>query len=262
MKSVEEQELPNALDVQTQEEVKYADRREAIRILSQVATYHVGQRDNRHEVVDTSRIRELLRMNPPSFSGSSISENLENFIEELKRIFDVMHVAESERVELAAYQLKGVARIWFDQWKQNRAEDAPVVSWVVFESALMGRFFPRELREAKIKEFLTLNPESMSVHEYSQKFTQLSRYAPEMVADMRSRMSLYVAGLSRQSSKEGKAAMLIGDIDLARFMIHLQQVEEDKLKDREEFKDKRAKIVGDEFRQQKNDVNQSSLPQK
>jgi len=111
MKSVEEQELSNALDVQTQEEIKYADRREAIRILSQVATYHVGQRDNRHEVVDTSRIRELLRMNPPSLSCSSISENLENFIEELKKIFDVMHVAESERVELAAYQLKGVARI-------------------------------------------------------------------------------------------------------------------------------------------------------
>jgi len=262
MKSVEEQELSNALDVQTQEEIKYADRREAIRILSQVATYHVGQRDNRHEVVDTSRIRELLRMNPPSFSGSSISENLENFIEELKRIFDVMHVAESERVELAAYQLKGVARIWFDRWKQNRAEDAPVVSWVVFESALMGRFFPRELREAKIKEFLTLNPESMSVHEYSLKFTQLSRYASEMVADMRSRMSLYVAGLSRKSSKESKAAMLIGDIDLARFMIHLQQVEEDKLKDREEFNNKRAKIVGEEFKQQKNDANQSSLPQK
>ena len=62
MKSVEEQELPNALDVQTQEEIKNADRREAIRILSQVATYHVGQRDNRHEVVDVSRIRELLRI--------------------------------------------------------------------------------------------------------------------------------------------------------------------------------------------------------
>ncbi|KAG5631689.1 hypothetical protein H5410_003406 [Solanum commersonii] len=56
--------------------------------------------------------------------------------------------------------------------------------------------------------------------------------------------------------------MLIGDIDLARFMIHLQQVEEDKLKDREEFNDKRAKIVGDEFRHQKNDANQSALPQK
>ncbi|XP_049378297.1 uncharacterized protein LOC125843114 [Solanum stenotomum] len=79
---------------------------------------------------------------------------------------------------------------------------------------------------------------------------------------MRSRMSLYVAGLSRQSSKEGKAAMLLGDIDLGRFMIHLKQVEEDKLKDREESKDKRAMIVGEEFRKLKNDANQSSLPQK
>ncbi|WMV28612.1 hypothetical protein MTR67_021997 [Solanum verrucosum] len=93
MKSVEEQELPSALEMQTQEEIKYADFREAIWMLSQVATYQVGQRDNRHEVVDASRIHELLRMNPPSFTGSSVTENPENFIEELKRVFDVMHVA-------------------------------------------------------------------------------------------------------------------------------------------------------------------------
>ncbi|KAH0650376.1 hypothetical protein KY284_030288 [Solanum tuberosum] len=151
--------------------------------------------------------------------------------------------------------MKGVARVWFDQWKRNRAEDVPIVSWAVFESALMGHFFPRELREAKIKEFLTLNLESMSVHKYIQKFAQLSRYAPEMVADIMSRISLFVAGLSRQSSKKGKAAMLIGDMDIARLMIHVQQVEEDNQKDREEFKNKRAKTSGNEFRQQKSSAN-------
>ncbi|KAK4726963.1 hypothetical protein R3W88_031880 [Solanum pinnatisectum] len=86
----------------------------------------------------------------------------------------------------------------------------------------MGRFFPRELREAKVREFLTLKQESMSVHEYSLKFTQLSRYALEMVADMKSRMSLFVSGLSHLSSKEGKATMLIGDMDIVRHMIHVQ----------------------------------------
>ncbi|KAH0776452.1 hypothetical protein KY290_007863 [Solanum tuberosum] len=128
--------------------------------------------------------------------GSSTTEDSENFIEELKKIFDVMHVADTERAELAAYQLKDVARTWFDQWKGGRAENAPPVSWACFEEAFLGRFFPRELKEAK--------------------FTQLSRYAPEMVADMRSRMSLFVAGLSRLSSKEGRAAMLIGDMDISR----------------------------------------------
>lgn len=152
-----------------------------------------------------------------------------------------MHVVIIERVELAAYQLKNVARTWFDQWKKGRAEGAPLASWACFEEAIFGRFFSRELKEAKVREFLTLKQESLSVHEYGLKFTQLSRYAPEMVADMRSRMSLFVAGLSRLSSKEGRAAMLIQNMDISRLMVYVQHVDEEKLRDREEFKNKRAK---------------------
>ena len=72
----------------------------------------------------------------------------------------------------------------------------------------MGRFFPCELKEAKVTEFLTLKQDSMSVHEYGLKFTQLSLYAPEKVKDLRRRMSLFVAGLGRGSSKEGRSSML------------------------------------------------------
>ncbi|WMV58022.1 hypothetical protein MTR67_051407 [Solanum verrucosum] len=69
-----------------------------------------------------------------------------------------------------------------------------------------------------------------------------------MVANMRSRMSPFVAGLSRLSSKEGKTAMFIGDINIARFMIYVQQVEEEKLEDREESRNKKVK-TGNESRQ-------------
>ena len=95
-------------------------------------------------------------MNPPSLIGSSVTEDSENFIEELNRIFDVMHVIETKRVELAAYKMKGVSRIWFDKYKKNKTNDVLVVSWIVFQSDLMGHFFPPELQEAKIREFLTL----------------------------------------------------------------------------------------------------------
>uniref|UniRef100_M1DIK4 Gag-pol protein n=1 Tax=Solanum tuberosum TaxID=4113 RepID=M1DIK4_SOLTU len=83
-----------------------------------------------------------------------------------------------------------------------------------------------------------------------------------MVVDMRSRMSLFVAQLSYLSSKEGKAAMLIGDMDIARLMINVQQVEEDKLRDREEFTNKRDKTSCNEFGQQKSNDNRSSFQQK
>uniref|UniRef100_M1DU58 Retrotransposon gag protein n=1 Tax=Solanum tuberosum TaxID=4113 RepID=M1DU58_SOLTU len=81
----------------------------------------------------------------------------------------------------------------------------------------------------------------LCVHEYSLRFTQISRYASEMVADMRSSMSLFVAGLSHLSSKEGKAAMLIRDMDIARLMVYVQQAEEEKPRDRKEVRSKRAK---------------------
>ena len=82
----------------------------------------------------------------------------------------------------------------------------------------------------------------MSVHEYSLKFTQLSCYALDMVADMRSRMSLFINGLSRLSNKQGKTSMLIGDMDIARLMIHVQHVDEDKLSDRKSSGTRRQRL--------------------
>ena len=45
-------------------------------------------------------------MNRPSFIGSSTSDDLENFNEELTKLFEFMHIADAERVEIAVYQLK------------------------------------------------------------------------------------------------------------------------------------------------------------
>ncbi|XP_069154321.1 uncharacterized protein [Solanum lycopersicum] len=76
--------------------------------------------------------------------------------------------------------------------------------------------------------------DSLIAHENGLKFTQLSRYAPEMVKNMMRRMSLFVAGLGRASSNEGKASMLIGDMDISRLMVYVQQAEKEKLRDRKE----------------------------
>ncbi|XP_019067636.1 uncharacterized protein [Solanum lycopersicum] len=80
-----------------------------------------------------------------------------------------------------------------------------------------------------------------------------------MVVEMRSRLSLFVVGLSRQSIEEDKEAMLIEDMDLERFMINVQQVEEDKLKDIDELQNKRSETSGKKFRQQKSDANRHIL---
>ena len=68
---------------------------------SQVVTSQVGQqRGAEQEWADTLRIREFLRMNSPSFSIQCISEDTKNINEELRKVFEVMHVGDTERVKL------------------------------------------------------------------------------------------------------------------------------------------------------------------
>lgn len=55
-------------------------------------------------------------------------------------------------------------------------------------------FFLEAMRVKGSKSKRVSYSESMSVQDYNFKFTQLSRYAPEMVADMRSMVSLFVFG--------------------------------------------------------------------
>lgn len=88
-------------------------------------------------------------MNPPEFTVSSVTTDPEHLIEELHKVFEVMHVADFERVGLNEYQLKGVDKILYEQWKKSRVEWASIVRWVVFENALTGSFFPHELREQR-----------------------------------------------------------------------------------------------------------------
>ncbi|XP_049406260.1 uncharacterized protein LOC125869904 [Solanum stenotomum] len=110
-----------------------------------------------------------------------------------------MGVTSVEKVELAAYQLKGVAQMWCNKWKDGR----PIRTGPreTFKLAFLDRFFPLELREVKMQEFINLRQGGMSVKKYALKFTQLSKYAPTLVADSRAKMNKFVMGVSDLESK-------------------------------------------------------------
>lgn len=54
-------------------------------------------------------------------------------------------------------------------------------------------------------------------------------------------MNLFVDGLSYLSRKEGMTAMLTEDMDISRLMVSVQQVEEEKSRDMEEFINRKGK---------------------
>lgn len=88
------------------------------------------------------RIREFLMMNPPNLTSSRTFEDLEKSTKLLKKVFELMHVVDTEKVELVAYNLKNVSKSLLDQWKEGTDEDAPHPSWACFLEAFFGFSFP------------------------------------------------------------------------------------------------------------------------
>ena len=94
----------------------------------------------------------------------------------------------------------------------------PIQVGLVLNKPSWGGFFLEKFKGTSVPHFLIGLYER---HEYGLKFAELSHYAPEMVKDMRSKTSLIVATLGRASSKEGRTAMLIGDMDISRLMVYV-----------------------------------------
>ena len=75
-----------------------------------------------------SRVRDLVRLNLPEFFGSRTSEDPLSIIDEIKKIFKVMQVTGNDWVELALYNLKDMAHIWYSEWKENRGANAAPIT--------------------------------------------------------------------------------------------------------------------------------------
>ena len=59
----------------------------------------------------TARVHDFVRMNPYEFLGSQTSQDPQNFLDEIKKIFEMMQATRNDRVELTLYQLKYVSHI-------------------------------------------------------------------------------------------------------------------------------------------------------
>lgn len=164
---------------------------------------------------------------------------------------DIMGVTTSESAELATYQLQDIAHMWFKQWKVYKGTDIGPIKWEKFATAFLDRFSLLELRKAKMLEFINPKQGNVSVKEYSLKSTQLATYAPHVVADRSSRIRKFVSGVSNSAVKEYRTSMLINEMDLSRFMVHDQQIEDQKAKEKE--RDKRARTGSLSFSEPKSE---------
>ena len=140
-------------------------------------------------------------MNPPTFYGSKVDEDPQEFVDEVYKVLYIIGVTSSDKAELASYQLKDVAQTWYVECRDNRSLRGCSVTLEIFKVAFLDRFFPREMREEKVTEFMYLRQGGKSVHEFSLEFVKLSKYAPSLLCNPRDQMRHFgdggVGGLTR-----------------------------------------------------------------
>ncbi|XP_070010160.1 uncharacterized protein [Nicotiana sylvestris] len=153
---------------------------------------------------------------PASGSGANPEEDPQDFIDEMHKTLRVMHVTETEGVELATSHLKGVAYSRFELWEDSREERRPPVRWSEFVDAFIDHFLPAETRADRAAEFENLRQGSRSVWQYHIEFARLSQYAIHMFPTMEARVRQFVQGLNSLTINEASTSALNSDINYGK----------------------------------------------
>ncbi|MQM19288.1 hypothetical protein Taro_052289 [Colocasia esculenta] len=79
---------------------------------------------------------------------------------------------------------------------RTRFEDGAIdVAWDEFVRLFRTKFVPEHIQDRMEQEFLSLAQGSMTVLEYEARFSELSKYAPHIVANERRKTKKFVMGL-------------------------------------------------------------------
>jgi hypothetical protein len=91
--------------------------------------------------------------------------------------------------------MAGPAADWWDSYVAAH-DVVDTITWAEFTTQFRNYHIPAGLMKIKKKEFLSLKQGNMSVSEYRDKFIQLSRYAPDEVADDERKQENFIEGLN------------------------------------------------------------------
>jgi hypothetical protein len=138
--------------------------------------------------------KEFMSHNPPTYSHSSDPLDADDWLKTVTKKLEIVQCTDREMVLYAAGRLTGQAADWWDAYSAahpNRNN----ITWQEFRDNFRTYHIPSGVIKLKQKEFLALKQGNMSVTEYLDKFTHLSRYAPDEVNTDPKRRERFLDGL-------------------------------------------------------------------
>lgn len=156
-----------------------------------------GQGNNTNPVVrsDNNMYKRFKEMNPPEFNGTEGVLEAAEWIRQVEKIFEVLGCTDTEKVKLAAFTMKKEAGYWWEDKVRTYPEATHTWTWIHFKEQFDGKFLPYHARNDLRLRFYELKQGNMTVDQYSAKFMELSRYAPEVICTEELKAERFVQGL-------------------------------------------------------------------
>jgi hypothetical protein len=138
--------------------------------------------------------REFMSHKPLTFASSPDPLDADDWLKSIEKMLNIAQCSDREKVLYASSRLTGPATDWWDSYTVAY-DAADTITWAEFSTQFRNYHIPAGLMKIK-KEFLSLKQGNMSVSEYRDKFIQLSRYAPEEVAEDERKQEHFIEGLN------------------------------------------------------------------
>lgn len=122
-------------------------------------------------------LTEFRRNKPSQFNGEYDPDKAELWIQEMEKIIEAMMCPPERRVVYATFMLIGEAEYWWKATRQLLEAEGQEMTWELFRSKFLEKYFPLDVRHAREREFLQLKQGGMSVGEYAAKFETLSKFS-------------------------------------------------------------------------------------
>ncbi|XP_075486278.1 uncharacterized protein LOC142525877 [Primulina tabacum] len=120
-------------------------------------------------------------MKPSKFDGSTDPMVALEWVKAVEAIYDYLQFEDKDRVSCAIFLLTKMARTWWDATKIS--VNVSELKWQEFKDLFYDKYFPRDVRSQKVKEFLELKQGNMSMQEYILKFEEGCQFAPYLASN-------------------------------------------------------------------------------
>ncbi|KAI3510608.1 hypothetical protein L1887_17735 [Cichorium endivia] len=136
---------------------------------------------------------------PPTYYGDKNPITTMRWVKEMEAVFKTSKCINEDKVTYATNMLKAEALYWWDMETEVRGSDAvEKMSWEEFKKIFREKFCPRNYMRQLEEEFLRLEQGTLTVAEYTTRFTERARFAEHYVATEERRVERFIWGLKAE----------------------------------------------------------------